>query len=286
MRSENEIKKTILDFASKDNRIRAVVLNGSRADPAIVADKYQDFDVVFVVRDFNTFLTDKNWLSFLGKPILQQFPDEMILGSEEKREKISYAYLMIFEDGNRIDLTLFPIEKFSTTFVLDSLTIVWMDKDNLFKNTNESNDRDYHIRKPGERYFIETCNEFWWLSTYVAKGLLRNEITYAKEMLETAVRPMFMKLIEWKIGVENNFSVSFGKAGKHMKKYLTDADYHKVLSTYTGHDIEDNWKALFTMMDIFEELSNKLASEFNFDHNKTEQVNAMKYVKQLYNEGK
>ena len=37
-------------------------------------------------------------------------------------------------------------------------------------------------------------------------------------MQETVVRPMFMKMIEWYIGTETNFSVSFGKAGKFMKK--------------------------------------------------------------------
>jgi hypothetical protein len=35
-------------------------------------------------------------------------------------------------------------------------------------------------------------------------------------MLETAVRPMFMKMIEWFIGTKTNFSISFGKGGKFI----------------------------------------------------------------------
>jgi len=35
MRSETEIKNLILEFAQQDNRIRAVLLNGSRANPNI-----------------------------------------------------------------------------------------------------------------------------------------------------------------------------------------------------------------------------------------------------------
>jgi aminoglycoside 6-adenylyltransferase len=48
MRDENEIKNQIIQFALKDNRIRAVLLNGSRANPTIIPDKYQNFDLLFV----------------------------------------------------------------------------------------------------------------------------------------------------------------------------------------------------------------------------------------------
>jgi aminoglycoside 6-adenylyltransferase len=98
----------------------------------------------------------------------------MTFGGDDKdtNETIGFHYLMLFKDGNRIDLTLFPIENFKTDLAFDSLTIVWLDKDDLFPNVPQSTDRDYHIRKPTEKKFLETCNEFWWVSTYVAKGLL------------------------------------------------------------------------------------------------------------------
>lgn len=41
----------ILSVAEADKRIRAVFLNGSRANPKIPRDDYQGFDVVFVVLD-------------------------------------------------------------------------------------------------------------------------------------------------------------------------------------------------------------------------------------------
>jgi aminoglycoside 6-adenylyltransferase len=47
---------------------------------------------------------------------------------------------------------------------------------------------------------------------YVSKGLLRKEITYSKEMLETAVRPMFMKMIEWFIVLKQIFLFRLGTA--------------------------------------------------------------------------
>ena len=203
-----------------------------------------------------------------------------------KDETIGFHYLMLFKDGNRIDLTLFPIEYFKTHFVFDSLTNVWLDKDNLFPDVPSSTDIDYHIKKPTEKEFSDTCNEFWWVSTYVAKGLIRKEITYAKEMLDTIVRPSFMKIIQWKIGVENNFAVSFGKGGKFMFKYLNEEYSAKVLQTYADFDIENNWKSLFVMTDLFQQASYEIALNLKFQQDKVEIQNVIAYLKQLHHEQK
>ena len=201
-------------------------------------------------------------------------------------ENFGFAYLMLFKDGNRIDLTLFPKNKVETNFQRDSLTIVWMDKDNIFHNIDKSSDSDYLIQPPSEKEFLETCNEFWWTSIYVAKGILRTEITYAKEMLETVVRPMFMKIIEWYIGTETNFSVSFGKAGKFMKKYMPGSLYDKILSTYPDHQPESNWKSLFAMTELFGQLAKSVAGNLKFQYNTDEEKNVKNYLRQAYEERK
>jgi aminoglycoside 6-adenylyltransferase len=284
MRSKSDMKNLIMEFALKDGRIRTVLLNGSRANPNITPDKFQDFDIVYIVRNFESFISDHNWTNVFGGKLIWQLPDEMSLG--EKGESVGFSYLMLLKDGNRIDLTLFPLEKVKTDFKVDSLTIVWLDKDRLFTNVPPSNDTDYYIRKPTEKEFLDTCNEFWWVSTYVAKGLLRDEITYAKEMLETFVRPMFMRLIEWKIGVETDFLVSFGKAGRFLNKYLTNGHYNNVLATYADFDIENNWKSLFVMADLFGQFANELSGKLIFRYNKTEEQNTIEYLKLLHGEKK
>jgi len=264
MRTETEIKNLILDFAKQDHRIRAVLLNGSRADSNIKPDSLQDFDIVFIVDDLESFTANHSWIDIFGEKIICQLPDEMTFGDENTcREKISFAYLMLSKDKSRIDLTLFPKQKIDSGFKLDSLTNLWLDKDDLFRKLPQSSDNDYHIKKPAEKEFLDTCNEFWWVSTYVAKGLLRNEVVYSKEMLEAVVRPMFMKVIEWRVGVEKNFGVSFGKAGKFLKTYMDDDFYEKILLTYANFETEENWKALFLMTEIFQQASNFVADNLD-----------------------
>lgn len=287
MRNETEIKNLIVGFAKQDDRIRAVLLNGSRANAKIKPDRFQDFDIVFLVDNVESFTNDHSWINIFGEKIIFQLPDEMTFADEDiKREKISFAYLMLFKDTNRIDLTLFPIQKLKSNFIPDSLTISWLDKDKLFPALPQPNDKDYQILKPTEKEFLDTCNEFWWVSTYVAKGLLRNEVIYAKEMLETVVRPMFMKVIEWKIGIENDFDISFGKAGKILKTHVTDDFYEKILLTYANFEIEENWKALILTTNLFEETSNFVAGKLGFRVNKIEERNTMVYLKERHEEQK
>lgn len=284
MRNEIEIKNCILNFAKQDKRVRAVLLNGSRANPKVKPDLLQDFDVVFVVDDLDSFTTNHSWTKVFGEKILRQLPDEMNLSGAEKKQRVSFTYLMLFKDKNRIDLNLFPAEKVTSDFVFDSLTVVWLDKDQRFTQLPPPSDVDYHIQKPTEKQFLDTCNEFWWVSTYIAKGLLRNEIPYAKEMTETIVRPMFMRMIAWKVGVEQNFSVAFGKSGKFLKSYVPDAFYKRILLTYSGSEPEENWNALFAMADIFRQTSDFVARALGFAINATEAQNAINYLNEQYKE--
>ncbi|WP_158963848.1 aminoglycoside 6-adenylyltransferase [Myroides fluvii] len=282
MYNPDDIQNKILDLASNDSRIRAVLLNGSRANSHIKADIHQDFDLLLVVNALDSFLEDRSWLLTLGTPLVQQLPDEMELGKDDSIEKVSFTFLTIFREGFRLDITLFPKEKIETHFTSDSLTVVWLDKDYLFQDIAPTSDKDYHVQRPTQRQFNEVSNEFWWCITNVAKGLKRGEVTYAKEMLETVVRPVFMEMIAWSIGAQHHFSVSVGKSGKFMQQYLTEPQYQRLLQTYSDSSIIRNWQALFVMMDYFLELQQEVAHALNLHHNKEEARGVRHFVDTLY----
>lgn len=278
-----EIENKIRTFAENDSRIRAVILNGSRANQNVNTDVLQDYDLIFIVEDFHSFLENRDWLLYFGTPVLQQIPDEMDLGKEENASRFSFTSLTYFDNGNRIDLTLFPKNQFETDFNPESLSSVWIDKDGLLKNIPKASDVDFHITRPTQQEFTEVCNEFWWRLTNVAKGLKREELIYAKDMMENVVRPMFLKIIEWKIGADNNFKVSTGKSGKFIVKYLDHQFYNSILATYSDSIMDNNWKALFLMMDIFKEEQYNLADVLHLQTNSKEIKNACDIVINIRN---
>jgi aminoglycoside 6-adenylyltransferase len=286
MRGEKEMLGLILDIAWRDERIRAVMLNGSRANPNAKKDFFQDYDIVYFVKRLETFTENHAWTDVFGERLILQMPDEMNLPDYENNpERAGFAYLMRFKDGNRIDLTLFPLDKLETNFVLDSLSVLLLDKDNIFPELPPPNEKNYLTRKPTEKEFADVCNEFWWVSTYVAKGLRRKEMLYAKDFLENPVRKMFLKMLEWRIGIENNFSVNFGASGKYLPRYVSAAFYEKVLQTYADAKPENIWKSLFLMAEIFEESAKTVAARLEFTYNAEESENVIKYLKDVKNKG-
>jgi aminoglycoside 6-adenylyltransferase len=103
-------------------------------------------------------------------------------------------------------------------------------------------------------------------------------------MMERMVRPMFMKIVEWYIGIKTGFSASVGKSGKFMKTYLPESLYDKILTTYSDHHLENNWQALFTMVELFGQLAPAIASDLKFHYELSEEKNVTNYLKKVYQE--
>ena len=76
MRTEKEMYDLILDIAKNDERIRAIYLNGSRTNPNVPKDIFQDYDVVYVVSETQSFIEDKEWIKKFGDIWFMQYPDE------------------------------------------------------------------------------------------------------------------------------------------------------------------------------------------------------------------
>jgi len=263
MRSDQEMLELILDTAEKDERIRAVILNGSRANPNAPQDIFQDFDVVYIVTDVASFRRDPDWVRVFGELMIMQLPEEM--QDPSPCDDGSYVYLMQFADGHRIDLTLFPIAKLHE-LGRDSLSLLLLDKDGIIEPFPPPTERDYLPRPPTAKAFADCCNEFWWVSTYVAKGLWRGEIIYAKYMLDRIVRDQLMKMLTWWIGVQADFSCSPGKFGRYFQRYLEPELWDMLLQTYSDADYERTWASLHQMCRLFRKVALSVAEHFGLEY--------------------
>jgi aminoglycoside 6-adenylyltransferase len=281
MRNEKEMYDLILGIARKDERIRAVIMNGSRANPQASTDIFQDYDIVYVVTDILSFKKDPAWIDPFGEQIIMQLPDDMEDPPPDDGD--SYGYLMQFADGNRIDLTLFPITK-TDELRGDSLSVLLLDKDGIIEPFPTPSESNYLPKPPTAKAFADCCNEFWWVSTYVAKGLWRDEITYAKSMLDQYVRPQLMKMLDWHIAIKTEFSCNPGKFGKYFKQYLEPELWDLLMATYADADYDHTWESLEMMCRLFRITSQAVAAYFGFDYplEDDEKVSAhLKHVRSL-----
>jgi aminoglycoside 6-adenylyltransferase len=273
MRSQQEMLDLIVDTARCDERIRAVIMNGSRTNPNTQRDIFQDFDIVYIVTDVAPFKNNYEWIKRFGEIMILQEPEDM--QDPPPSGGNGFAYLMQFTDGNRIDLGIYPLGKLNE-LGKDSLSLLLLDKDGIIEPFAPASESDYLPKLPTAKAFSDCCNEFWWVCPYVAKGLWREEITYAKFMLDQVVREQLMKMLAWYIGVKTRFSSNPGKFGKYFKKYLEPELWDMLLKTYTDASYENTWEALLVMCDLFRTTAIRVGERFGFDypHGDDEKVSA------------
>ena len=129
MRTEREMTALILGVAERDARVRAVFMNGSRANPNAPRDIFQDYDIVYVVEETASFRAQPGWVDVFGERLVMQTPDEMDHAAGQPTDLARcYGYLMQFADGNRIDLRLMTLPRALEECQSDSQTIVRLDK--------------------------------------------------------------------------------------------------------------------------------------------------------------
>jgi aminoglycoside 6-adenylyltransferase len=280
MRSEQEMLQLILDFTSRDDNIRAVLMNGSRANPDAPKDPFQDFDVLCLVRDVSPYVRNLDIPPLFGQVMILQLPDDM--GSPRWAADIHYAYLMQYMDGNRIDLSFHSLARIEEV-IHDSLTVVLQDKDGILKNVPPPSNRDYLVKEPTEKAFQDCCNEFWWCNPYVAKGLWRGELTYAKWILEEAIRPELMKMLTWYFGLRTGFKKSPGKAGKYLKADLEPETWVELEATYSDAKFERIWESLFAAGRLFRRIACVVASAYGFDYPQGDDDRVSAYLLRIKN---
>jgi aminoglycoside 6-adenylyltransferase len=278
MRTEQEMLDLILSVAQNDANIRAVIMNGSRVNPNAAKDPCQDFDIVYFVQDVEPYRRNWDFIKPFGELMILQTPEDMDDPAPENDGH--YAYLMQFLDGNRIDLSFFSLEEIPAR-TADSLTVLLLDKDKRIPELPPPTDRDYLPTPPTARQFDDCCNEFWWVNPYVAKGLWRDELTYAKHMLDVYVREQLLKMLAWYVGVQTDFQKSPGKMGKYLKRYLSPELWRLLERTYAGSSADDIWDSLFVMGDLFRQVAHCIADQFGFEYPEHDDKNVTAYLRQI-----
>ncbi|BBI31041.1 aminoglycoside 6-adenylyltransferase [Cohnella abietis] len=274
MRNEQEILSQLLDYAQSHPQVKVVLHNGSRVNPKVTKDILCDYDLIFgVIGDVFSFVQNQQWIKQFGHIMIMQ-QNNLQEGTEEWA-----IFLMLFNDGVRIDLTFRNVKHILDPS--DSLTKILLDKDNLMGAVEPASDKSYITCKPTKQQYDEVLNEIWWCSTNVAKGLWRDELPYAKYMLDVVVRDALISLLSWYAGMNNDWNINTGKAGRWLKKYLPEELWDRYISTYAGSDFDQNWAALEKTGALTRIVGTAVADSLGYQYPQAEDEKVTKYLAQL-----
>jgi len=260
MQQERKVIEKLQNWANECDCVRAMVLTSSRVNPDSYTDIFSDYDIELYVKDLQLFMNDK-WLSFFSEPIIR-WP----LKPMSTFDKDWITRLVIFENEVRIDFQI-TSKKSIDPSAYDSGYRVLIDKDGLTKDLNEPTFSEYKINKPDKEEYESLVNGFFWNATYVAKHLRRDEIYFAKNMLDSSLRFNHLtKMIEWYIASQHNWSISTNKYGRFFKRYLDSKTWAELEATFTDADIENNWQAFFNMIDLFRKLAKYVGNNLGYEY--------------------
>jgi aminoglycoside 6-adenylyltransferase len=280
MRTEQEMLDLILFVAKKDDRIRAVVMNGSRTNQNSSRDIFQDYDINYVVRETRSFREDPHWIDRFGERLYMQYPEDNSYYPSDVEN--CYAWLIQFTDGNRLDLTVSTLQHTLQNMKEDSLNLVLLDKNKCLPELPEATDEAFWVKEPSEKQFLDTCNEFWWCLNNVAKGLWREEIPYVMDMINYSTRPQLVRLLGWKIGYKNSYHVSIGKSGKYMHRWLEKEQWDTFLQTYSSGAVPEIWRSVFIMCELFDTVAKEVAQNMCFHYDEIEANNSLQYLRDVH----
>ena len=266
-RSEAQMLRLISQTA-ETLQVEAVAMSGSRTDTKAPKDEFQDYDVVYVVDDLDNLTSDLSWLDPFGKRIIEQ---HNVLGNRR-------LYLMLFEDGNRIDLTLCPTEYLQEWVDSEAGFTVLEDKKGLFEPYFPSPQR-FWTSPASAIDFEKACNEFWWVSAYVVKGICRNQIIYATDHLYGICQQELLKVLAWQVASDKG-TVDVGKNYKYLFNYLP-AEKEKGFSALLDFTSKEKiTQSLFATMQLFHQEAQSLAHKMGFDYKKDVAEKMIEYAEE------
>ncbi|EFO01965.1 streptomycin adenylyltransferase family protein [Streptococcus oralis] len=249
-------------------QVEAVAMSGSRTNPKAPKDEFQDYDVVYVVDDLDNLTSDLSWLDQFGKRIIEQ---HNVLGNRR-------LYLMLFEDGNRIDLTLCPKDHIQEWVDSEADYTVLKDEKGLFESYTTSPQR-YWTNPASQTDFEKACNEFWWVSAYVVKGICRKQAIYATNHLYGICQQELLKVLAWRVAADRG-TIDIGKNYKYLFNYLP-AEKEKEFSNLLDFSSSDKiTQSLFATMNLFHQEAQSLAQKMGFNYDKEVAEKMIQYAEE------
>ena len=267
MRTETEMLDVILQTA-KTLQVKAVAMSGSRTCPKALKDEFQDYDVVYIVDDLYNLMSDLSWLNKFGKRIIEQ---EVSLGHRR-------LYLILFEDGNRIDLTLCPKEYIQEWVDSEAGFTILEDTENLFEAYFPNLERHW-ITPATETDFKNSCNEFWWVSAYVVKGIYRKQVIYTTDHLYGICQQEFLKILAWQVASARG-RVEIGKNCKYLFNHLPVEKEKELSNLLDFSSLDKITQSLFDTMQLFHQEAQSLAQKMDFDYDKEVAEKMIQYAEE------
>lgn len=264
--NENEVLTKMVAWAEASPPIRALLLTSSRARPGGPVDILSDYDLILAVTEAERFGREETWLLHYGEPIVRW-------GDEGERLGLTtYFRSAIYADYVKIDYTIWPdtllrlvAESPALLEELDEGYRVLLDKDGATTRWKPPTHQAFIPSLPTEEEYRTLVEECFWVATYVAKSLWREEIIFARWVLTADLRDgALRRMLEWRMEIDHGWSARPGVHGRRLKALLSADTWAELVESYAEPGSENDWTALWRTMALFRRVAEEVASVLGF----------------------
>lgn len=259
--------ETLLRFAAHNPAIRALILTGSRANPADETDDLSDHDIAIIGHDLSFIETD-DWLSAI-QPHWVCVRDQYTLSGN-----IIPTRLVIFNDRLQIDFSFIPVTVMAGIGAGDHLPDafssgykVLLDHDNMLMDLPPPNDSARKVSLPDEATFNRNMNEFYFEVWHAAKYLRRGDLWTAK-FRDASAKQFLLGMLQWQHALRTPGRFCPKPHGKEMRKWLNPAINAKLAGCFSGFHRENSFEVLRNTMTLYHDVATDTARMLGFSCDK------------------
>jgi aminoglycoside 6-adenylyltransferase len=220
------------------------------------------------VSDVEQFAFDDAWISAYGRPMVR-WGDQ-----GEMHGLATYFRGVVYQNYVKIDYSIWPVElleRIATSASLpDQLDVgyrVLLDKDQRTVGWKPPSYQAHIPARPTEAEYQALVEEFWWGTTYVAKSLWRDDLVFAKWVLDQDLKLETMRrMLEWRIEIDHHWSVKPGIHGRGLKQLLPANIWSQFASTYVSLDVEETWAALDRVIALFRQIAPEVGNALGYTY--------------------
>jgi aminoglycoside 6-adenylyltransferase len=263
---DKDVLDRLVTWGTDHPLIRAMILTSSRTRPDGPVDLLSDYDLILAVSDVRPFTSDDTWMSDYDSP-MARWGDQ-----SELHGLTTFFRGAIYQNYVKIDYSIWPVEMLeqiaASSSLLDQLDVgyrVLLDKDRRTAGWKPPTYQAHIPDRPTEAEYGALVEEFWWGTTYVAKSLWRDDLVFARWVLDEDLKlEALRRMLEWHIEIEHNWSVKPGVHGRGLKQLLPPNIWSQLAATYGSLDVDETWAALGRVIALFRQVALDVGNTLNY----------------------
>ncbi len=256
-----DIKKNIMEYANKDEDIKAIVAIGSSTRTDVKADEFSDLDLIIATENPEKWFTGEYPEKFGNVSI--SFIEPALGGGKERR--------IIYDEDKDVDMIIFTPEQFVNNikngvaqWVMNRGYYVMHDSGSFTELIRQYVSNGHLIPEITEIDYRNMVNDFYFHNIWACKKLKRGEIWAAKMCVDAYLKNYLLKMIELYCFYQKGVDVWHD--GRFLDQWA-DVDILKELKNCFAHyDKEDIMNALMATHKLFNRMAKVVAEILGYDY--------------------